>query len=82
MKAVSVTLIRVCECGAGITCLIWALVVQCQVCGFEIEVIQFFLHECKFCKCLWVFGTVKLEGSLCRYMFALNKLTLVVHLSV
>ena len=66
MKAVSVTFMRVCECGAGMTCISFSMVLQCQVCGCEIEVIQFFLCKSKFCECLWVFGTVKLESSLCK----------------
>ena len=46
MKAVSVTFMRVCECGAGMTCISFSMVLQCQVCGFEIEVIGLFRYVC------------------------------------
>ena len=46
---------RVCECGAGITCLSFSMVLQCQVCGCEIEVFYFFLCKCKFCECWCAF---------------------------
>ena len=57
MKGGSVTFMRVCECGAGMTCISFSMVLQCQVCGCEIEVIQFFPINVNFSS---VFGSLLL----------------------